>query len=477
MNFYRALGTTLLLLVLAGVFATISGITAWFNRPPILAKPGGLVALEAKENRDFRDLLDRFTYRGTPTSVNPTPPDPDAPEPADTRLYNNLLDNLLSGLHYYYKLPEETDPAQFVIAWEADTGGRILNEAWLLSLENNVNYLFTLELYKRLHTKAVFDDDIVYAGNRVDELFRDEWHPVLEWPLGVYFDLIALYDLTGEDKYLEWADRYAVGDGPGDANTPLTKAKSLAFQYQYGLARVASPFYFYHAALLAEWGSRNDPAMLNQSRELFSGLRDLLFDSRYNMLWKQVSVPADGSTSRNVTQTLDTLEQLTAIRAIIEYHKYSGDPEAIELARALITGIWGETSPLLITPPEGFPPSTFFGLYTAYDVGREATRFDTTEVTIDHVLLYGTLVMLNEYTLGAYRRDVDFVASWMEDAGPAYRPDANGYLVQYNEGWQDPEHRLVSSKTSIWMTRALAEDEWYRFRKAQSLTSEGITTE
>jgi hypothetical protein len=297
---------------------------------------------------------------------------------------------------------------------------------------------------------------------------------VTEWPLGAYFDLMDLYDVTGEDKYLQWAEQYAAGDGSQDNNTPLAKAKSLAFQYQYGLARTGSPFYFFHAALLAAWGSRHDPAMLEQSRELFAGLRDLLYDSRYQMLWKQVSIPQDGSTSRNVTQTFDTLDQLMAVRAIIEYSRYSGDPEAIDLAKSLMTGIWGSGSPLLLTPPPEFPPSTFFGLYTAYDVGREAHRFDSTEVTIDHILLYNTNVFLNEYALGTLRNDVDFLASWLEDSGPIYRADANGYLTDYEEGWKDPEQQMVSSKASIWMARSLAEDEWYRYQKAQALaTGEG----
>jgi len=464
----RSLGTIFSVIVIVGLLAGVAGFIAWGKRP-IPVKLPGLGALEVRENQDRLTLLDDITYRGEPKTVEPEPPLPGTPRPADTRLYNNLLDNLLSGLHYYYSVPEGTPPSTFVTSWDADSGGRILSDARLFSLEVNVSYLLALEMYSRLHAKAVFDEDLERTRKRVSDIFAEEWHTTNQWPLGPYFDLVALSKITGEEKYLQWADRYGAGTGPEDPNTPLTMAKSQAVRFQRNAARSASPFHFYYAALLAEWGSRHDPALIDTSRFLFDGLKDMLYDDRFKMLFKQVAVGEGGST--NITMTFDALEQLSAVRAIVEYERASGDRDSLGLAKTVLNGVWQAGSPLLRPAPEQFPENTFFGLYTAYDHAREAERFKPIEVTIVHILLYDTVVLLNEETQGEFRGDVDFLASWLETSGPAYREDANGYYTEYDEQWNDPKEKWVSSKASIWMARALVTDEWYRFHKAQAYTS------
>ncbi len=475
LTFKRALGATLATLVIVLFICGFAGYAARLTAPPIPDKPPGLVALEAAENRDFQDMLASITFGGPIYPVDLVPIDPNAPDPASTRLYNNLLDNLLSSLHYYYKLSPDSPAANNVTAWNAENGERMISTAFLFSVENHVNWLLTLELYTRLHSKAVFDEDLEYARERVEALFTQDWHPVAEWPLGIYFDLVYLHDLTGEQKYLDWAYRYAAGDGPDDFDTPLTKARGLAHLYQYNRARMASPFYFYFPALIADYSTRfDDPALMTVGRSFFVGLKDMLYDDLYKMLWKQASVASDGSTSINIIQTFDTLEQLSAIRAILEYGRASGDPEALDLARAILSGIWDADAPMLIEAPEGFLPGTYFGVYTAYDVDREAERFDETEVTIDQILLYNVNVMLNEYTRGEFRDDVDFLTSWMELSGPLYHEDANGFYIDYGENWVVPEHRMVSAKAAIWMARSLAQDEWYRYQRVQSLTESGF---
>ncbi len=463
------------MLVMAFVLAGLAGLAAIFNSPPIAVKPDGLRALEAAENRDFQDLMDTINTRGEPITYTPEPRDPNAPIPAETRLYNNLLDNLLSGLHYYYKAPEDSPPSQFVTSWNAGDGGRNISDARLLSLEINLSYLLTLERYRRLHSKAIFDDDLEYARKRVGDIFNEDWHSMAEWPLGLYFDLIDLYELTGEEKYLEWSERYAIGDGPNDSDTPLAMAKNLAFRYQFDQPRMASPFYFYYAAFLADWGNRHDPTLANQAHYMFTGLRDLLYDPRYKMLWKQASVSQGGSGSKNIIETFNTLEQLTAIQAILEYGKASGDTEALSLARVILSGVWGTSSPLLRTAPEPYAENTFFGLYTAYDHGREAERYDPGMTTIDHILLFNSIVLLNAATKGEMRGDIDFLVNWLETVGPVYKPNANGYYVLYDENWEspDPNEQWVSAKASIWMARAIIEDEWYKYLRTEELTSQG----
>jgi hypothetical protein len=470
LTFIKAFGILLALTILVLVFVTLACVAAWVNRPPLVVKPPGLAALEASEDRRFQQFLEDIQPERLAVSLQTEPPvDPGAPRPAETRLYNNLLDNLLSGLHYYYRLSEDTQPSVFVTSWDADTGARVLGNARLLALEYNTSYLLTLTLYRSLHKKTVFDSDLEFVRNRVAAIFEEDWHTVLEWPLGVYFDLVALWEITGEEQYSQWAERYAVGRGPEDVNTPLFKARTLAWQYQYDSPRIASPVYFYYAALLADWGRRNDPTYMDQARTLFAGLRNLLHDPRYNLMWKQASVQPGGT--RNLIQTFDTLENLTAIRAILEYAKATGDPTAISLARTMSNSLWGTDSPLLLRAPEPFPPSTYFGLYTAYDLGREAKRLDESELTIIQILLYEDAVLLNEQTRGELRADVDFLASWLEDLGPMYRQEINGYYNTYGENWGTPDQRLVSAKASIWMARALVWDEWYRYRTAQALAA------
>lgn len=470
LDFIKALGILLSLTIIVLIFTTLAGAAAWVNRPPTVVKPAGLVALEAEEDREFQNLLRDILPPRSPGAFETEPPiDPNAPKPADTRLYNNLLDNLLSSLHYYYRVDEDTPPSVFVTSWDADTGARVLGNARLVALETNVSYLLTLELYRRLHRKALFDEDLEFVTQRTEAIFEEDWHTVLEWPLGVYFDLLTLHDLTGEEEYWLWAQRYAAGSGPEDANTPLFKARTLAWQYQYNSPRTGSPVYFYYAALLAEWGRRNDPAYINLARTMFAGLRELLYDPRYRMMYKQGSVQSDGST--NVIQTFDTLENLMAIRAILAYGKAAGDPTAVSLARTMLEGMWETGSPLLIHAPEPFPPSAYFGLYTAFDLGREAERLAPAEAAIVQILLYEVNVLVNEQTRGELRGDVDFLAGWLEDLGPLYSESVNGYYNTYRESWEEPEERLLSAKAAIWMARSLVWDEWYRYRTAQALAA------
>jgi hypothetical protein len=438
---------------------------------PRAVKPSGLVALETAEDRQFRATLDEIMQRPGqgPRAPEVPPLDPNAPRPGSTRLYNNLLDNLLSSLHYFYKVAPSTVPDEFVASWDPQTGARVIGNGKLLSLESNTSYLLALELYRGLHAKAIFDEDLVFARERVSGVFSEEWHTGTEWPIGSYFDLVQLYNLTGDQNYISWADRLAAGDGPDDPNTPLAKARSLAMKFQYEGARVASPIYFLHAALLADWGKRHNPAMVDEAKMLFEGLRVLLLDPRYNMLWKQVSIATPGGSERNIIQTFDTLEQLSAIKAILDYGKASGDPEAMSLAKVIMQGVWEAGGPLLIEPPRPYPSTTFFGLHTAVDIGREAKRLDPAAVTLDHVLLFEANVLLNEATRGEYRSDVDFLSNWMEDSGPVYREAANGYYTQYEKDWLDPENPAVSAKAAIWTARALAEDERYRFQTVQSV--------
>jgi len=469
-NFIRGLGTTLVLLAIAAVVTALTGADMLVNSPPVAVKPAGLSALEIAESRQLQELMNDINprYSTEPQETEP-PVDPNAPDPAGTYLYNNLLENLLNALHFYFTVPEDTPPVRFVVSWDVNTGERVLTDARLLSLEANVSHLLVLELYRSLHTKAIFDRDLEEARRRVEGIFAEDWHTVMEWPLGPYFDLVALWQITGNEKYLEWADRYGAGDGPGDRNTPLAKAKDLAIRFQNNLPRTANPFMFYHVALLAEWGSRNDPALLSPAKSLFQGLREFLYDGRYKMLAKQASVSADGR--RNTIMTFDALEQLSAVRAIVEYWKVSGDPDAISLTKVLMGGIWGAGSPLLLPAPEPFPPTTFFGLYTAYDKDREAVRLDPDEKTIVQILLLESSILANEQTRGEFRGDIDFLSAWLEDNGPVYRRDANGYYTTYGDDWKDPERPMVSARAVLWMARALVEDEWYRFRTAQALTS------
>lgn len=476
LRFDRALGSILSILSI-GIIITafsilVSGNPRWH---PKAVKPAGLSALEIAESREFEAMLQDLMPYGTRMVAETEPPvDPNAPKPHDTRLYNNLLDNLLSSLHYYFKVPEDAPPSRVVISWDMNDGSRIVKDEFLIALELNVCYLLALESYRKLHTKAAFDEDLVSVRKRVAKIFNSEWHTTQEWPIGPYFDLVELYDITGNEDYLKWAKKFAAGDGPSDPNTPLTKAKMLAVRFQANKARTASPVLFLYAALLADWGKRYDPAMLSQARSLFEGLQHLLLDRRYNMFWKQVSVPFDASPRRKIIETLDTIEQLTAVRAIILYGEATGDPEAFSLAQLVMKGIWGKNSPLLIPPPSGYPEGVFYGIYSAYDHLREATRWEPGEMPLNQILLFDTNILLNAMTKGQVRDDVEFLGHWLEDSGPIYKESANGYFVEYGEGWTDPEIPMVSAKAAIWVAKAIVNDEMYRFRTAKEITGEFI---
>lgn len=478
LNFLHSLGSITVILAIAAIIGGATMVIAHINSPPRLARPTGLRAMEVAENIAFDRLLNDITPRFEAAETETHPPiDPGAPVPAGTYLYNNLLDNLLSSLHYYFRMPGDSESSEFVTSWDAETGRRVLSNAFLISLESNVSYLLTLETYRKLHMIAIFDEDLEATRERVREIFEGDWHTRPEWPLGPYFDLVRLYELTENEEYLRYAERYAMGDGPEDTNTPLFRAREMAFRIQYDQPRTANPFYFYHAALLADYGNRYDPELLNQARMMFEGLRDFLYDARYKLLWKQVSQSQAGGASRNIIQTFDSLEQLSAIRGIVEYGKASGDPDALSLTRALLEGIWGMGSPLLIPAPEPYGEATYFGINTAYDVDRQAERLDPNEQVIVQILLYEAVVMVNEETRGEFRGDVDFLAAWLEDSGPVYRRFANGYYTEYEPIWEDPLEPMVSSKAAIWMSRALVADEWYRYRTARALTISGARQE
>jgi len=458
------------------VLTVVSMVAVAWNSPPRVVKPAGFQAMEDAEQADLDQWLFQLYRRSGESTVEWVSTDSDTPPPAASRQYRDLIDNLLLSLKYYYKLNDEYAPSEFVSSWSAGTGERIVSNARLLSLETHVNYLLTLEMYRKVHSKAVFDNDLEYARQKVDDIFSEEWHTQFSWPLATYFDLMDLYEITGEEKYLEYAERYGAASDRTDPNSPYAFALEQSFKIYSDIPRTVTPFNFYHAALLADYGARYDDLPLQtQAKSMFDGIRDQLYDPRYKMLWKQASVSTPGSSTANYTRTFDALEQFNAIRGIVEYYKVTGDPDAISLARALVEGIWGLGSKMLIHPPQGLSEGTFYGLYTAYDVEREAERLDQNEQTIVQILLYDAMVLVNEVTRGELRDSIDFLVSWLETNGPVYRPEANGYLATYDEVWEVPEDPRVSGNAAIWMSKAIARDEWYRMQRAAGIAIEAAS--
>ncbi|HDS29687.1 MAG TPA: hypothetical protein ENN67_01450, partial [Firmicutes bacterium] len=184
LNFTRAFGITLATLAIWMVLSAVSFVIYRITRPPVPVQPHGLLAMELAENREMEQLIEDASFtRQISFFETQSPVLPDTPAPRYTRLYNNLLDNLLSGLHYYYRVDEDTPLTTIVTSWDADTGLRVLGDEFYVSLETNLNYLITLEKYRRMHSKAVFDEDLEFIRNRVDTLFEQEWHTVMDIPL------------------------------------------------------------------------------------------------------------------------------------------------------------------------------------------------------------------------------------------------------------------------------------------------------
>jgi len=458
------------------MFAAVAGaIAAKLNPPPVGVKPDGLDVMQERQNFMVTDLIDDTSYRYTEMIDTPVPLRSDVPLPSETRRFRSLEDNLLNSLHNYYKLPEEYPASEFVTKWRADEGSYMTEgNARLLALENNIAWLISLEIYRDLHPVAIFDEDLEYARRQIDAIFDEDWHTVETWPVGVYFDLIRLYEFTGNDKYLDHAERFVAGDGPDDLHTPLAYAKGLAHRFQFGSARSATPFNFFHAALLADWANRHDEVLMVQADAFFDGLQNWLYDSRFKLLYKRVASQSIGP-GLNITETFSTLDQLIGIIAILEYWERTDNPEALSLARAVMKGVYDSESMLSQTAPEQYAASTFYGLYTTYDHGRDAFRFEPGEATMVHVLLFKAMIRLNSATTGAYRSDIEFLESWMEDAGPLYSQYVNGYYVAYDEGWiVNEENNWISSKAAIWMARALVEDDLYRSDRAQDIIPENV---
>jgi len=463
----------LLLLVMAVAVTLVTAGAARLNPPPVGSKPQGLNYLERRQNIIVGQLIDDANFRqGAAIEVPVIPPAEGVPVPGETRKFRTLSDNLLNSLHYYYRLPDDAPPSEFVYKWDAKTGGMMTSDARLFALENDVNYLLSLEIYRSLHPVALFDDDLQYMRQKVDDIFAQDWHTMQEWPLGAYFDLMELYNFTKNEKYLQYAERYAGGDGPDDPQTPLVKARNFAIMFQRDVPRQANPVYFYYAALLADWANRHDETMMAQANALFKGLMEFLYDNRFRLLYRRVSTETGGNTSvRNITETYNTLEQLTAINAILEYYKSSGNPEALSLARAIMRGVYGMDSVLSLKAPEEIGEGTFYGIYTTYDHGREAWRFEADEATMVHILLFNDIVKLNSVTHGEYRDDIEFLTSWLENSGPMYDEYVNGYYVGYEENWIVPEDsQWILTKAAIWMSKALIEDDLYKYGQSRIIT-------
>ena len=458
---------------MAVAVAMVTAGAAKLNPPPVGAKPQGLNFLERRQNIIVGQLIDDANERQGFTIEEPVIlPAEGVPAPGETRKFRTLSDNLLNSLHYYYRLPDNAPSSEFVYKWDAKTGGMMTSDARLFALENDVNYLLSLEIYRSLHPIALFDTDLQYMRKKVDDIFAQDWHTMQESPLGVYFDLMELYNFTKNEKYLQYAERYAGGDGPDDPQTPLVKARNFAIMFQRDVPRQASPVYFYYAALLSDWANRHDETMAAQANALFKGLMEFLYDNRFRLLYLRVSTATGGNTAvRNITETYNTLDQLTAIDAILEYYKSSANPEALSLARAIMRGVYGTDSILVQKAPEEIGENKFYGIYTTYDHGREAWRFESDEATMDHILLFSDIVKLNSVTHGEYRDDIEFLTSWLENSGPMYDEYANGYYVSYEKDWTVPEDsKWILSKAAIWMSKALIEDDLYKYEQSQVIT-------
>ena len=344
--------------------------------------------------------------------------------PRDTSRGIYKATNLLNFLHYYYFFDDEErileESVEFVDrdTGYIKTGTKNLPKIQFGTLSKHIKYLLVLAKYRMLHpTKPIFDDDYNRMSKIVKEFF-DNPQGGVQYDVDAYFDLIELYEITGDERFSQYADTI---DASGRW---AQKGEGYAMQIQNKSPRTISPIYMNSVVILQLMANRGKALKAHSASVLLNGIVDDTYSQAHRMFYTSSSVARQGNIGGSAIDKFYTIEQAVALRKMMEYYEITGDDKTKSLIDEIVQWITIYNSDLIDIDNLGF--------YTSFSEGSSVHKEGKKRADVN-LLMYRALRYYMLYDSGIknfVRAFSDVITNYI------YDEEYNGFYTSYSPAWE-----------------------------------------
>ena len=352
------------------------------------------------------------------------PVNPDAPDPPMSKKSNTEIENLLFAMKFYAQVPQDEELTVSVAGWDVETGYYLPDSNMLGSpiyaIARNIRYLLILKLYQEYFpTTKFFDDDALRVSaivdkmidpQQIDQLITSDAFFKEQVPDKIFYDLMWLNDLTGEQKYKD----AAINIGLKYSNLVSIQANLVKGNRD----RTDRVFMFGYSALGYAVGKQlGNIDLIRDSEFLMNELISQLWSEKFGLLFTDASIGSLG----NVTTTFITNDQMHALVGMIRYADASGDKKVEDIATKILQSLADGSNPLCDTSRLGF--------FRRYN-GESRSAHKDYKLADDHISYLEAWVKLNVANDGKY--DTSLSNEYENYTTILYDSYANSIYYSYN---------------------------------------------
>ena len=342
--------------------------------------------------------------------------------PKDTLAYNDKASNLLNLLHYYYFIDEDRMLGDSVEYVDRETGyikmgQKVYAQYPLGNVAKHVKYLTALAQYRHLYpTDVSFDEDFKKMDGLVKKIF--ETHPLNAlYQIETFFDLLELNRLTGDQRYLDYANAL------NDSGKWENEATGYAQLVQRMAPRTLKPQFMYSVVLLDYYAKRGKPFLTQVARTLYDGIIADTYAKGYKMFYTQATSPQPGDVKGTALVIFNTAEQAIALIKMMDYYDATKDNGILEVVKEIVTEILTGQSVLRDIDRGGF--------YTKYLEKSSQYKEEPKRADVN-LLLYSALLRYLKYDMQSeeYVKQYSYLVS-----DRIYDENYNGFYSLYDVDW------------------------------------------
>jgi hypothetical protein len=343
--------------------------------------------------------------------------------PIETGFSSRKADNLLALLHNFYFIEEDrmlTESVEFV---DRETGyikigDRGDSNFQISHLGKHVKYLLALTKYRKLHPSIViFDEDYSRMNDLVRKIF-DTHPPSVHYEIGTFFDLVEMHELTGEARYLDYADYIDQIGGMRET----AELRSLAEQKR--VPRTYSPGFLNSVIILQYYADRGNPLLIQTAKTLYDGVIKACYNDKYKMFHLQASYSGPDNGGQQVIEQFRTSELGISLQRMMDYYDATGDDDILDIVDDIITNIASGESELI--------DSENLLFYSKYL--EKGSAFKEEDKRVDsNLLLYSALYRYMKYDM-KYENFTRSVSIGVEDY--VFDKVYNGFYTRYDPAWK-----------------------------------------
>ncbi len=392
------------------------------------AKPTSLAEWDQKESEEAKEAAGMvFTPSEQLEGLGFEPPYMEnALKPRETAFSSRKADNLLNLLHYYYFLDEGRMLTESVEYVARDTGYIKIGDRGDVNYQlshtgKHVKYLLALVKYHKLHpTIVVFDEDYDRMNALVKDIFESH-PPNVVYGEETFFDLVELYELTGEGRYLDYTDYI------NQAGGWEIVAEARALMEQNRVPRPLTPIFMSSVLILQHYAERGKPLHVQTARLLYDGIIKACYNDNYKMFYLKATYNRPGNMGLQAIQQFKAGDLAVALLGMMKYYDATGDEEILAFVDEIIKPIGNWESDLIDRENILF--------YTKYLDKGSAYKDEDKRADVN-LLLYSAIHRYLKYDT-EYEDLVDSLKYLIDNI--IYSSEYNGFFSRYDSTWKPVE--------------------------------------